>query len=30
MQARIALCLAARQTLRNLLAILKVEAPEMM
>lgn len=30
MQARIALCLAARQTLQNLLALLKVEAPETM
>ncbi|MCI8624311.1 MAG: arginine--tRNA ligase [Provencibacterium sp.] len=30
MQARIALCLAARQTLRNLLDLLKVQAPETM
>lgn len=30
MQARLALCLATRQTLRNLLAMLKIQAPETM
>ena len=30
MQARLALCLAARTTLRNVLAILKIDAPETM
>ena len=30
MQARLALCLAARTTLRNVLSILKIDAPETM